>query len=104
EAKLRLGQVHHALGEYSRAIEMLSGPVDTLTGELLNARFGLPLIFSVGCRTWLARALVELGRFETGLRRAHGAVHTAEAAGHTYSLAVAHWSVGHLHLRQGELE
>ena len=43
EAKLRLGQVHHALGEYPRAIEMLSGPVDALTGDLLNARFGLPL-------------------------------------------------------------
>src|SRR5262245_14789664 len=63
EAKLRLGQVHHALGEYPRAIEMLGGPVDTLTGDLLNARFGLPLIFSVGCRAWLARALVELGGF-----------------------------------------
>jgi tetratricopeptide (TPR) repeat protein len=104
EAKLRLGQVHHALGEYPRAIEMLSGPVEMLTGDLLNARFGLPLIFSVGCRTWLARALGELGRFEMGLRRADEAVEIAEAAGHTYSLAVAHWSVGHLHLRQGELE
>ena len=104
EAKLRLGQVHHALGEYSRAIEMLSGPVDTLTGDLLNARFGLPLIFSVGCRTWLARALSELGHFELGLQRADEAVNIAAAAGHTYSLAVAHWSVGHLHLRQGDLD
>ena len=101
EAKLRLGQVHHALGEYSRAIEMLSGPVDTLTGDLLNARFGLPLIFSVGCRTWLARALSELGHFELGLQRADEAVNIAAAAGHTYSLAVAHWSVGHLHLQPG---
>jgi tetratricopeptide (TPR) repeat protein len=104
EAKLRLGQVHHALGEYPRAIEMLSGPIDALTGDLLTARFGLPLIFSVGCRTWLARALSELGRFDAGLQHADEAVHIAETAGHTYSLAVAHWSVGHLHLRQGELE
>jgi tetratricopeptide (TPR) repeat protein len=104
QAKLRLGQVHHALGEYARAIEMLSGPVDALTGDLLTARFGLPLIFSVGCRTWLARALSELGRFDTGLQRADEAVRIAETAGHTYSLAVALWSVGHLHLRQGELE
>jgi tetratricopeptide (TPR) repeat protein len=104
EAKLRLGQVHHALGEYPRAIEMLSGPLDLLTGELVNARFGLPLIFSVGCRTWLARALGELGRFEIALRRADEAVHIAEAAGHTYSRAVAQWSVGHLHLRQGDLD
>jgi tetratricopeptide (TPR) repeat protein len=104
DAKLRLGQVHHALGEYPRAIEMLSWPVEMLTGDLLNARFGLPLIFSVGCRAWLARALSEMGQFETGLRRADEAVHIAEATGHTYSLAVAHWSVGHLHLRQGELE
>ena len=96
--------MHHALGEYARAIEMLSGPVDTLTGDLLNARFGLPLIFSVGCRTWLARALSELGQFELGLKRADEAVNIAAAAGHTYSLAVAHWSVGHLHLRQGELD
>jgi DNA-binding NtrC family response regulator/tetratricopeptide (TPR) repeat protein len=104
EAKLRLGQVHHALGEYPRAIEMLSGPVDALRGDLLNARFGLPLIFSVGCRTWLARALSELGQFELGLQRADEAVNIAAAAGHTYSLAVAHWSVGYLRLCQGELD
>jgi len=104
EAKLRLGQVHHALGDYAGAVAMLNDPVEALKDDLLPARFGLPLIFSVGCRTWLVRALTELGRFDVGRRRGGEAIHIAETAGHTYSLAVAHWSIGHLHLRQGDLD
>jgi transcriptional regulator with AAA-type ATPase domain/tetratricopeptide (TPR) repeat protein len=104
EAKLRLGQVHHALGDYARAVAMLNDPVEALKDDLLQARFGLPLIFSVGCRTWLVRALTELGRFDAGVRRGGEAIHIAETAGHTYSLAVAHWSIGHLHLRRGDLD
>src|SRR4029453_6589383 len=87
EAKLRLGQGHHALREHPRptesprGMEMWSAPVAALRGDLLNARFGLPLIFSVGCRTWLARALSELGQFELGLQRADEAGNIAARAG-----------------------
>jgi transcriptional regulator with AAA-type ATPase domain/tetratricopeptide (TPR) repeat protein len=104
EAKLRLGQVYHALGEYAQAVATLSDPVEALHGDLLQARFGLPVIFSVGCRTWLARAQTELGQFDEALRRSEEAVRIAEMAGHTYSLAVALWSIGQLNLRRGDRE
>ncbi|HEX6210935.1 MAG TPA: AAA family ATPase, partial [Methylomirabilota bacterium] len=104
DARLRLGQVHHALGEFRQAVAMLSGPVESLKDDLLTARLGLPVIFSVGCRVWLVRALVELGEFEAGRQRAEEAVRIAEMAQHTYSLAVAYWSIGQLRLRQGELD
>jgi tetratricopeptide (TPR) repeat protein len=104
DARLRLGQVHHALGEYPQAVAMLSGPVEGLKDDLLTARLGLPVIFSVGCRVWLVRALAELGEFEAGRQRAEEALRIAEMAEHTYSLAVAYWSIGQLRLRQGELE
>jgi transcriptional regulator with AAA-type ATPase domain/tetratricopeptide (TPR) repeat protein len=104
EARLRLGQVHHALGEYPQAVAMLSGPVEGMREDVVHARFGLPIVFSVGCRVWLVRALGELGEFEAGRQRGEEAVRIAEAAGHTYSLAVAYWSIGNLRLRQGELD
>ncbi|HET7341702.1 MAG TPA: AAA family ATPase, partial [Methylomirabilota bacterium] len=103
EAKLRLGQVHHALGEYRQAAELLRVPVDALPAERLHERLGLPLIFSVGCRNWLARALTELGAFDAALAHAEEGVRIAEAAQHPFSLTVAYWTLGHVRLRRGEM-
>ncbi len=102
EAQLRLGQVHHALGDYRKAVEILREPLRSLTGDLRFERFGLPLIFAVGCRYWLARSLTELGQFEAGLEHAEEAVAIAAEAGHPFSQTVACWTVGHLALRKGD--
>jgi tetratricopeptide (TPR) repeat protein len=104
EANLRLGQVHFAIAKYQTAVDILTGPLASLTGELRFERFGLPLIFAVGCRNWLIRSLAELGRFEEGLRHGEEAVRIADAAAHPFSLSVAYWSVGHLCLRKGDLD
>jgi len=103
EANLRLGQVHHALGDFRAAAQILSGPVHAMTGDLQYERFGLPLLFSVGCRNWLVRSLVELGEFDDGLRLALDALQIAETANEPFSLTVACWTLGHLHLRRGEV-
>jgi tetratricopeptide (TPR) repeat protein len=103
EANLRLGQVHHALGDFEGAVEILSGPVRALTGEALYERLGLPLLFSVGCRNWLIRSLVELGRFDEAARLGDEALAIAETAREPFSLTVACWSLGHLHLRRGDV-
>ena len=102
EAQLRLGQVHHALGDYRQAVEILGEPLRGLTGDARFQRFGLPLIFAVGCRHWLARSLTELGHFEAGLAHAEEAVAIANEAGHPFSRTVAYWTLGHLALRQGD--
>jgi transcriptional regulator with AAA-type ATPase domain/tetratricopeptide (TPR) repeat protein len=104
EANLRLGQVCYSLGEYRRAADVLQRTVDSLTGDLEYERFGLPLLFSVGSRNWLIRSLAELGRFEEGLARGAEAVRIAEAADHPFSLTVAYWGLGHLHLLRGDLD
>jgi DNA-binding NtrC family response regulator/tetratricopeptide (TPR) repeat protein len=104
EANLRLGQVHYALAEYRHAVEILTGPLAALTGEAAFARFGLPLIFAVGCRNWLIRSLAELGRFAEGMQHGDEAVRIADAAAHPFSRVVALWSVGHLCLRKGDLD
>jgi tetratricopeptide (TPR) repeat protein len=103
EAHLRLGQVHHALGDFDAAVQVLGGPVRALTGDALYERFGLPLLFSVGCRNWLIRSLVELGRFDEGGRLADEALAIAETARDPFSLTVACWSAGHVHLRRGDI-
>src|SRR5262249_40736240 len=103
EAKLRLGQVHYALGEFRQAAAILVDPVQRLTGDLLYERFGLPLVFSVGCRNWLSRALAELGQFREGARLGEEALQIAETANHPFSIAVACWALGHLCLRHGDL-
>ena len=104
EAKLRLGQVHHALGDYREATVMLSGPLASLPPAMRFERFGLPLVFTVGCRSWLIRCLAELGRFDEAARHGEEAVHTAEAVAQPFSRVVAYWSVGLLCVRKGELE
>jgi class 3 adenylate cyclase/tetratricopeptide (TPR) repeat protein len=50
----RLGQAHFALGEYRRAIDVLKQTIEPLQGELIRERFGLPVIPSANCRTWVA--------------------------------------------------
>jgi transcriptional regulator with AAA-type ATPase domain/tetratricopeptide (TPR) repeat protein len=104
EANLRLGQVYYALAEYRRAVGSLTPPLASLTGESAFERFGLPLIFAVGCRNWLIRALAELGEFEEGARHSEEAIRIADAAGHPFSRAVAYLSMGYLFLRKGEVQ
>jgi DNA-binding NtrC family response regulator/tetratricopeptide (TPR) repeat protein len=104
EANLRLGQVYYALADYQRAVDHLTPPLASLTGESAFARFGLPLIFAVGCRNWLIRALAELGEFEQGRRHGEEAIRIADTAGHPFSRAVAYLSVGYLCLRTGDVQ
>ena len=104
EANLRLGQVYYALADYRRAVGSLTPPLTSLTGESAFQRFGLPLIFAVGCRNWLIRALAELGEFEEGQRHSEEAVRIADTAGHPFSRAVAYLSVGYLCLRKGDVQ
>ena len=102
ETKLRLGQVHHALGDYREAAAILASPLTALPPALRLERFGLPLVFAVGCRSWLIRALTELGRFEEGFRHAEEAAAIAETVAQPFSRVVATWSLGLLCVRKGE--
>jgi tetratricopeptide (TPR) repeat protein len=103
EANYRLGQAYLALGEYRRAMDFLGQNVSSLTGHLMQERFGLPGIASVVSRSYLVWCLAELGEFVEGIASGEEAVRIAEAADHPFSLSNALFGVGFLHLRKGDL-
>jgi tetratricopeptide (TPR) repeat protein len=59
---------------------------------------GLPVVFA---RSWMTRALAELGRFEDGLACANEALRIAEVLDHPFSVYVGNQGLGYLHLRRG---
>jgi tetratricopeptide (TPR) repeat protein len=102
-ARHYLGVAYHTLGDYRRAMGLLRSNVESLTGELLRERFGLPGLPAVRSRDWLARCLAELGAFPEGIAHAEEAVRIAEAVDHPNNLVHAYLGVGLLSLRQGAL-
>ena len=102
-ASFRLGQIHHALGNYAQAREFLTQPIASLEGDLLNEQFdmaGLPSVFS---RAWMAICLAECGAFTEAVAHGEEGVRIAEAADHAYSLIVACFGLGTLYLLKGDL-
>ncbi len=98
-----LGQVYCTRGDYRQAITYLEKNVASLTGDLLQERFGQVTIPSVMVRTYLTLCLAELGTFAEGVRLGTEAIHIAEAVNHPYSLTFAYFGAGLLYLRKGEL-
>ena len=98
-----MGSAYHALGDYDRAIAVLTRTVVSLEGELLYERFDLPTVPSVRSRAWLAHYLAELGEFTQGIARGEEAVRLAEAVDNPSSLIVAYAGVGSLYLCKGDL-
>ena len=98
-----LGVAYHALGDHRRAMGLLRRNVESLAGDLLRERFGMPGLPAVNSRAWLARCLAELGAFPEGSAHGEEAVRIAEAVDHPNSLIHAYLGVGFLSLRQRDL-
>lgn len=84
-----LGQAYYTFGHYPEAIDLLERNVESLQGELLYERFGLPAVVSVYSRTWLVECLAELGAFAKGTTMGEEEVRIAESVNHPFSLAYA---------------
>ncbi len=104
EIHYRLGQIYFTVGDYPRAVEVLERSVESVTGERVHERFGLPALPAVIARTWLVLALAERGEFSDAMRRADEAVRLAEAADHPYTLAFAYWGAGGVLLSRGDTD
>jgi transcriptional regulator with AAA-type ATPase domain/tetratricopeptide (TPR) repeat protein len=98
-----LGHVHHALGHYRRGAEFLRKNIESLVGDLGRERFGLPYLPSVHSRSWLVFCLAELGEFAEATTVGGEGRRLAESADDPFSLTSAHWALGNLYLRKGDL-
>jgi tetratricopeptide (TPR) repeat protein len=99
-----LANAYHSSGDYVRAIDYFKRNVDSLGGKLAYERFGQPGLSSVLARTWMAWCLAERGNFADGLIQAEEGVPLAEKANDPFSLATAHFGVGTVCLRKGDLD
>ncbi len=100
----RLGQAHHALGNYGRAVELFRQTVASLQGDLVYEHFGMAAFPSVWSRSWLAWSLAERGEFAEGVAISVEAVRIAESADHTYSQVQAVFGLGTLYMIQGRAD
>jgi class 3 adenylate cyclase/tetratricopeptide (TPR) repeat protein len=101
-SRFRLGQANHSLGNYPRAMDFLRQNLGSLDGDLLYERLdmvGLPSVFS---RSWLALCYAERGEFAEGTVYGEEGVRIAEAVDHPYTLIVACFGLGGLHLLKGD--
>jgi tetratricopeptide (TPR) repeat protein len=101
-AVLRLGAIHHTLGEYDKAIVYLRQALQLTGGEWLRERFGMSSTASVVARHWLARTLAELGKFPEGSVVAQEGLDTALSTGFVADLPPALSAVGYVHLHRGD--
>jgi len=98
-----VGTACHALGDYRRAVDCFRRNVTSLTGELVRERFGMTGLPAVMSRTWSVSCMADLGAFGEGTARGEEAVQLAEAVDHPFSLIQAHFALGTLYLRKGDL-
>jgi tetratricopeptide (TPR) repeat protein len=102
-ACFRLGQVHHSLGRYAQAADVLRRVIAALAGDLLCERCGMAGLPSVFSRSWLALSLGERGEFADGIACGEEGLAIAERAEHPYSVIVACAGLGSLYLLYGDI-
>jgi class 3 adenylate cyclase/tetratricopeptide (TPR) repeat protein len=102
-AYLYLGLANYSVSRYPEAIEffrMMASLGDTSSRD----RFGMAGFPSVIARAWLAWCLADLGAFGEASMRGEEGLRIAQAGDHAYSLASAYYGLGHVYLRQGDLQ
>jgi len=100
QASLYLGQAYKAIGDFSRAAELLRRNVEAADRESGMPRTGVPIV----PRAWLAETLSALGAFAEGRRHGEEAIRLATLAGRGTAPVAAHACLGQLYLAQGDLE
>ena len=103
--RFAVGQAYHALGDYRRAIKLLTVAVEFLSENRLRQRItgggGFASIFS---RVWLAGCLGELGETAAAQARVEDGVAMAERLGHPFSIVYAQWERGRFELSLGRAD
>jgi class 3 adenylate cyclase/tetratricopeptide (TPR) repeat protein len=100
EAQYRTGQAYFAIGDYARALDLLS----RCAAGADEGRRELSPLFSSWAHTWLALTLSSLGRFVDARSHAEEGLRIAEDADHPYTLAEALTGLGSVLLAQGHVD
>jgi class 3 adenylate cyclase/tetratricopeptide (TPR) repeat protein len=103
QARLYASMPCYSLGDYGPAIDLLEQNVTSLEGSLLHERFGLHHVPAVSSLGWLVVCLADRGEFAEGLVRGEAALQIAAAVDDPFSLIMAAFGTGHLHLTRGSL-
>jgi class 3 adenylate cyclase/tetratricopeptide (TPR) repeat protein len=88
---------------YRDAIEALQWNVETLVGDPLWDRLGEPGLPAVFSRSYLLRALAEVGELDEGIIRGEEAIRFSEIADIPFSLGSALEGLGYVYLRRGDV-
>ena len=96
-AQYRTGQAYFALGDYRRALDLLSQ-----SAEMADSR--RPPFAASWSHAWVALTLSNLGNFVDATSHANEAVTIAERADHPFSLAEAMTALGAVYVAQGNLD
>ena len=99
-----VGQIRLVRGEYRAAAALFRRNVESIVGDLLHERFGLPQLPAVHSRSCLVLGLAELGEFVEGAAVGEEGVRIAESIDQPLNLTVASSGLGVLYLRKGEVE
>jgi DNA-binding SARP family transcriptional activator len=101
-ARYHVGRIHHVMGDYQLAIEVLRTSTEALKGSAQPEEFWprLSTFPSVNSRANLALCLAEVGEFAEAVVRGEEARQIAEEIDHPYSRIVACVGLGGVWLRQ----
>ncbi len=93
---------HYTRGEYDRVVELATGNLAAMPAESAYENFGHFGPASVWDRAWLVMSLAELGRFAEATKYAAEAIRLAEPTQHPFTISMAHFAAGVLHLLKGD--
>jgi class 3 adenylate cyclase/tetratricopeptide (TPR) repeat protein len=101
----RLGQAHHSLGQYSRAVDYLRKNIELLVGDLLQDRYNnMAALPSVLSRVWLALCLAERGEFDEGVALGEEALRIAEIGDPGFSFVLGCAGLGNVCVAKGDFD
>jgi tetratricopeptide (TPR) repeat protein len=98
-----LEQAHFFRGEYERVIELATDNLAALPGDWVHRiPAGINAPAAVYDRSWLLMSLAELGRFAEAAQYEAEAIRLAEPTQHAFTVGLAHFAAGTLHLTEGD--
>jgi tetratricopeptide (TPR) repeat protein len=101
---IRLGQAHHSLGQYSRAVDCLRRNVELVSGDLLHDHCSMDALPSVFSRVWLALCLGDRGEFEEGLALGEEGLRIAETGDPGFSFVLGCAGLGNVCVAKGDFD